>query len=217
MNKVFFFSGLGADKRAFDALKLKFNERITYVDWPQPLKKETFRAYAHRIIDQYRITKNDHLVGLSFGGLMAVEIQQILDNEKVILLSSASTKKELHPFFKITAWLGLNRLIPKKQLNKPNPLLYKGFGIKNEDQKQLLDSIIKDTNVDFAHWAISQMSKWNVVNRDNRIIKIHGTSDQMIPNSNLPSDYTINGGGHFMVVDRSEEISTILNAIFVSE
>ncbi|MDH5366068.1 MAG: alpha/beta hydrolase [Cyclobacteriaceae bacterium] len=211
--KIFFLSGLGADKRAFDALKLNFNNRIKHVEWLFPTKKETFNHYAKRIVDHYQITQSDVLVGLSFGGLMAVEIQHILNNDKVILISSASYRKELHPFFRFTSRLHLNRLIPKRKFNQPNQLIYKGFSIKTESHKQLLNSIFKDTNVDFVQWAIRQMGHWKRKKRSNAIVKIHGDKDLMIPIHNSNNDYTIKGGGHFMVVDRAEEVSNILNKI----
>lgn len=210
-NKVFLLSGLGADKRAFNALDLNFTDRIHHIEWLIPIKKESFEHYAKRLIDEYNISNTDTLIGLSFGGLMSVEIQRILNNEKVILISSATCIKELHPFMRITGWLGLDRIIPKKKLNQPNPFLHKGFDIKSEENKLLLNSIIEGSNVDFVHWALSQMSRWNVKRRGSRITKIHGDCDRMIPINNNRNDYTITGGGHFMVVDRSGEVSKLLN------
>lgn len=213
--KIFFLSGLGADKRAFKALTLNFRNEIEHVEWLTPIKEETFSHYAKRIIDKYKISQSDVLVGLSFGGLMAVEIHHILNNDSVILISSASCRKELHPFFRVTSRLRLNRLIPKRKLNQPNQFIYKGFSIKTESHKQLLDNIFKDTNVDFVQWAIIQMGHWKRKKRNDVIVKIHGDKDLMIPINNSESDYTIKGGGHFMVVDRAEEISVILNKLII--
>ena len=57
------------------------------------------------------------------------------------------------------------------------------------------------------------MGKWIINTRADGIIKIHGDADRMIPYNNNATDYTIKNGGHFMVVDRSEEVSSILNEI----
>ena len=213
--KLFFLSGLGADKRAFDALTLHFKNEIVHIEWLVPIKQESFSQYAKRIIDRYQIASSDVLVGLSFGGLMAVEIHHIINNDSVILISSASCRKELHPFFRVTSRLGLTRLIPKRKLNQPNHFIYKGFAIKTASHKQLLDTIIKDSDTDFVQWAIRQMGNWNRKNRIEGIIKIHGDNDLMIPIHNAEKDYTIKGGGHFMVVDRAEEVSEILNNISI--
>jgi hypothetical protein len=45
MKKVYFISGLGADKRAFSFLDLSFCEPV-FIDWIQPLKNELLPEYA---------------------------------------------------------------------------------------------------------------------------------------------------------------------------
>jgi len=212
-SKIFFLSGLGADKRAFASLDLSTEKDIVYVDWMIPYKKESIQNYANRLIQEYQISKQDILVGLSFGGLMAVEILHLLNNDKVVLISSASCKKELHPFVRITGVLGLNYLLPKSKLNQPNKFIYKGFNVKSETEKELLTQIIKDSNNDFVYWALHKMGQWNRKERHPSIIKIHGDNDLMIPINNKPNDLTINDGGHFMVVDRAPEVSEILNTL----
>ena len=71
---IFLISGLGADKRTFDFLQLDFHESVTYVEWIKPLKNETIESYSTRLIHKYKIGQNSVLIGLSFGGLISIEI-----------------------------------------------------------------------------------------------------------------------------------------------
>ncbi len=71
MQNVYFISGLGADKRAFQFLNLRFCNPV-FVEWIKPEHEESISDYAARLKDQIR---DDHpvIVGLSFGGMIAVE------------------------------------------------------------------------------------------------------------------------------------------------
>ncbi|MBC7650419.1 MAG: alpha/beta hydrolase, partial [Deinococcales bacterium] len=72
MQKVYFISGLGADKRSFSFLDLSFCEPI-FISWLIPLSKETLVAYALRL--RATITEpNPIIVGLSFGGMLVTEM-----------------------------------------------------------------------------------------------------------------------------------------------
>jgi len=92
-------------------------------------------------------------------------------------------------------------------LIKP-PKLLSGFlfGAKN---KKLLEQIIKDTSPEFIRWALNKMIECS---RDSTLIKavrIHGTNDKLIPL--IGKSIEVNDGGHFMIVDKAEEISNLIN------
>jgi pimeloyl-ACP methyl ester carboxylesterase len=72
VNKVYFISGLCADKRAFSFLNLSFCEPV-FINWIQPLKNESLSAYALRLKEQIR-DDNPIIVGVSFGGMLATEM-----------------------------------------------------------------------------------------------------------------------------------------------
>lgn len=82
------------------------------------------------------------------------------------------------------------------------------FGARN---KKLLREIIDDTGIPFAKWAIEQLITWKNNNRFENCIKIHGDKDILIPLRKDKNTIEIPGGHHFMVVDKAEEISAILN------
>src|SRR5882762_5671553 len=98
--KVYFLSGLGADKTVFQFLHLKYCEPI-FISWIKPLQNETLPCYALRLKDHYKISNDATICGLSFGGMIATEIAKGFSTSKVILISSAKTKHELPPFYRL--------------------------------------------------------------------------------------------------------------------
>ncbi len=208
MNKIYIFSGLGVDRRVFDNINFK-DLNVEFVDWIDPLKGEHLENYAERI--SRKITsENPILIGLSFGGIVAVEISKIIKTEKIILIASAKNKFELPKINRISGKLKLNKLIPRSIFKKQNFITNWLFGIETESEKQLLISILKDTDPNFFSWAINEIVNWKNETSPKNVIHIHGNKDRIIPFKNVKTDFVIEGGGHFMTVNKSKEIEKII-------
>lgn len=205
-------SGLGADKRAFGKLELPKNWLAVHVEWLKPNRNESISEYAQRLILKYDMQSNCLLIGLSFGGLIAVEISKQIEAKQVILISSASKRTDLPSLFQLANKLALTRLIPVSTTNLLAPLIAKFFGPATQQSRQQLVEIIKDTDPDFARWAIQTLTSWSEQTAQANAIRIHGDRDWVIPLKNRV-DYPIKDGGHFMVSDRAKEISRILSDI----
>lgn len=208
MKSLYLFSGLGADYRAFENLELP-GYKIHYIQWIAPEKEETMAGYAQRLTAQIT-TEHPVLIGLSFGGMMAVEVSKIIPVEKVILISSAKTKDELAAGQSFFLKTGLFRYLPGSLLTSTNFFVYRLFGAKSTADKVLLAAILEDTDVRFFRWAMGNMAHWDNTTIPANLIHIHGTDDKIIPYGNVKADYTIEGGGHLMVFNRATEISRII-------
>lgn len=92
-NKLYVFSGLGADQRVFKYLNFGALEP-QFIDWIRPETNEPIEAYARKLAAEINVEK-PILIGLSFGGMMAVEIAKLRETENVILISSAKTAAEV--------------------------------------------------------------------------------------------------------------------------
>ena len=57
------------------------------IEWIIPKKKETIKQYARRMAAFVEKTK-PILIGISFGGVMAQEMNEFLDLKKLIIISS---------------------------------------------------------------------------------------------------------------------------------
>ncbi len=208
MQKVYFISGLGADKRAFSFLDLSFCEPI-FINWLQPLPKETLVNYAIRmrnIIPEIAPT----IVGLSFGGMLVTEMAKADVNIKPILISSNKTSTEFPIWLKVGKYFPAYKWVPNFVYKSADARLFWFMGAKGDKQKQAVRNIIKDTNIYFTKWAIEAILNWNNTIVPQNITHIHGTADRLLPYYLAKNTIAIKDGGHLMIMDKADEISKLL-------
>lgn len=204
--KIYCLSGLGADKRVFKYLRL--DHEFVPVEWIRPLKSESIGQYSQRLCECIDTTGEFALLGVSFGGLVAVEMSKILTPVFTILISSAETRHDLRPVVRMVGKTGLFRVLPAKFFDPPRKLAHFLFGTAN---RELLNSILEDTDLRFAKWAVNELANWKNEIRLENVLKIHGTKDRLIPLRNCANTRLVSGGSHLMIVDRATEVSDIIN------
>ena len=211
---MYFISGLGADERVFQKLKLPVEWKIQHLAWLKPLHREPLKSYTKRMYNLIDTREAFAVVGLSFGGMVATELANLFHPGQTIILSSISTLRELPASFRFIGKLGINKVVPSFLLNRIYPYTYWYFGIKTKEEKQLLRQVVKDTSPQFLKWAIEEILHWKNEQRPPGLIHIHGTKDHIFPIGKTNADIKVTGGGHLMVYSKAEEISSILkNAI----
>ena len=81
-------------------------------------------------------------------------------------------------------------------MKSANFITYWLFGVSTFEDKKLLNSILKDTNIHFLKWALTVISTWKIETMNNEIIHIHGDNDKILPLKNIHSvDFKIENGG----------------------
>jgi pimeloyl-ACP methyl ester carboxylesterase len=212
MKELFLISGLGADKRVFDFLDLAAYS-THYVNWVTPLPRDSMAAYAARLLPQISSEK-PVLIGVSFGGMIALEIAKLISVEKVILISSAKSPNGIPSYYKLIPKLGLEKWMRPASLKKPNEVFFWLFGVREPEHKALLTSIMKDTDEIFLTWAIDAVARWENNSSPDNVVQIHGTKDRILRSQN--ADYLIKGGGHLMIVTQAQEVSDVLKKILLA-
>jgi pimeloyl-ACP methyl ester carboxylesterase len=216
-HKIHFISGLGADERVFQFLDLPGYERV-YIQWLTPEKNEPLHDYANRLIKHYGLTDGAILIGVSFGGIICQEIAKLISCKKVIIISSIKSKNEMDWLLKLVRFTKIYRLVPSSFIKWSNKLTADYyFSVTSSEESKLLRKIISDTNRSFMKWAISQIMKWDNPVNSSEIIHIHGTNDRIFPLFNIKNYRPVKDGGHFMIVNRSKEISAILTNFLEKE
>ena len=212
MPRVYFISGLGADKRVFSFLDLSFCEPI-FIDWIKPLKNEPLKDYALRL-RQLIPESNPVIVGIFLGGMLASEMAKADKNIKTIIISSNKTSKEFPGYLRFAKYFPVYKWIPGKTLNNMIFPFKWILGARGKQQKTLLWQIIKDTDPAFLKWAIHAILYWKSTEASsNNIIHIHGTADKLLPFRLVRADYSIEGGTHLMPINNYKEISSLLKRL----
>lgn len=202
--KIYAFSGLGADARVFEALEVE----LIVLDWVPPQKNERIESYATRMAALIPSAEPCILLGVSFGGVVAVEVAKIIQPIHLVLISSIETDGEIRNLFKFVGKLNLMKLVPITLLKYTQCLIYPFFEAQN---KTLLKLIIKDTDWKFARWAIQVLCLWKNKTMYPHTIRIHGDTDRLFPIKN--QNVYLLKGGHFVVVDQAQKIDEILKKV----
>ena len=141
MKSVYIFSGLGTDERVFNDSDLTGFNAI-FIEWVAPLGNESIESYSQRLSQRITLYR-PILIGLSFGGMVAMEVCKHVVVEKVILIASAKTRKEIPFYYKIAGKLRLNKLVPTALLRSSTFLSNWAFGATSITDKNLLRKILK--------------------------------------------------------------------------
>lgn len=199
---------MGADERIFSRLALH-EHSVTHIPWKIPVKNETLDDYAKRMAA--KIDADDPvIIGVSFGGMVAIEISKFFPVKKIVIISSIKTKFEKPFYFKAAAALRINKIIPLRPYKILEPFENFNLGIKTTEEKALAADFRKHLNIDYSNWAIDQVLHWNNTEVPANLVHLHGSNDHVLPIKYTSPDYVIHEGGHLMVYNRAAEINPIL-------
>lgn len=212
LKPIYFISGLGADERIFRWLRCD-GFRPQHIRWIEPAKGESLEAYTQRLADQIE-DEQPIVVGLSFGGIIAIELAKQIETEKVILLSSTKTAAEVPIYFKLFRALPIHRIFPFKSLLWGFLwLAYWLFAPEGTDQRQLFKTVLIETDAHFLKWALHKVVTWRNQEVPDTVVHIHGKRDRIFPYRFVSPDYAVERSGHLMVMNRAEEISDLLEKV----
>ena len=212
LKPIYFVSGLGADERIFQWLRCD-GFRPVHIHWIPPQKGESIESYAKRLSEQI-VDEQPTLVGLSFGGMIALEIAKQIDAAKVILLSTVKKTSEVPLYFKLFRAFPIHRIFPFKSVLWAFYWLANWlFSPEGSEEKTLLKTVLKETDPHFLKWALHRVVIWKNQDIPESVVHIHGKRDHIFPFRFVSPDYAVEDCGHLMVMNRAEEISTLLTKL----
>ena len=217
MKSVYFLSGLGADERIFSKLQIP-DTHFQFVKWVPPIINETIADYANRLKEQIK-DENPVLVGLSFGGIMAIEISKIIRVEKTILIASVKSHKEVPRWMKICGEWKLDRMLPSsplksiKSLKAIRPIQNYFLGAHSTEEKMIANEFRDNIDPFYLRWSVHQVLNWKNDWQPETLFHIHGDNDHIFPIKKVNPTHIIPKAGHFMVMNRFKEINNILAEI----
>lgn len=216
MNTIYFISGLGADWRMFQFLKLPDHLPQQQIKWVPPLHlDEPLETYVQRLIPQIEDTVDPILVGFSFGGLVAIELARLLQPRKIILISSLATRHAIPWYYRLAGKTLLHKHVPFKVMQNTYPLAPFFFGAHTPYERRMLKSVFFRIDETFLRWALGRLLDWKQETIPPNLVQIHGTSDLILPLHDRPDMVKIHKGEHLMILHRPEEVSNILSRILL--
>ena len=207
---IYFISGLGADERAFQKIKVPDGYEIRHIPWEPVREDETLESYARRLSAFIDSSKPFMLAGLSFGGIVAAEISKILKPERLILFSSVMTCDELPKVYRAAGRSKSERLLPDGFITLFRPFLYWFLSPLDKESRSLIEAFLRTNDPVFSRWALGQISRWQNKEIFEPHLHIHGSQDRIFPSNLTQADYLIKGGGHFSIITHADEINQLL-------
>ena len=209
---AYFVSGIGADDRMFTHIRLPEGYQSAHIRWIPPQKNEALGAYASRLIAQIDTSEPFALIGLSLGGIMAVEIARRIAPQCTIIISSIPLSAHLPPWFRAAGQLGLGRIIPATLLKAATSVKH-FLTMKTPANRRLIQSVIWSGDDEFIHWALNAVLKWNNTEIPSPLYHVHGTRDEVFPIGFTHPTHIILNAGHMFLLSRPEEVNNLLRVL----
>ena len=202
---IYCIRGLGADEKIFTNLHISGYE-LRYIPWIRPHKKESMHGYAKRM-GEYIKEKPAVLLGVSFGGMMGIEIAKQVPLQKLIIVSSIKSAGEMPRWMKAAGTLKLHKLLPTRLHKYTEKIDNARLGVSTKEEKEMVRAYRKNADLVFVDWAIHQILNWKNDWQPHNIIHIHGDRDKIFPVKKINPTCIIEDGTHMMIYNRAREIS----------
>lgn len=207
---MYLIPGVGCDERVFHFLHLPPLD-VVHLQWEKPLYNENLDEYVVRLIPQIKKDTMPIFIGLSFGGIVAIELAKRLPYHKVILISSLKTYFERPLRMNLMEILPLHRFLPARLAVNFDFWHNWAFGQTDEKEKAFIQDMIKNVDLEFNEWAVHQAITWGNTEELNGLVHIHGDNDNIFPVQYIRNYINIPGGTHLMIINKAQRISEIIN------
>ena len=158
--KLYCISGLGIDQTPFEFLDIKPEYKLIYIDWIKPKKKESLPDYAIRLAEVIDDSEPFSLVGLSFGGMISIEIAKVKKPQHLILISSIPSPAQMPKLYKFGKLIKVYYWFPFEWVKNNVKLTNKLFGIKGKAHQRVMHNVMEKTDAQFLRWAIRAILTW---------------------------------------------------------
>lgn len=208
---IYLIPGLAADGCIFDRFRFPKDQfEIKILNWfvPDHLH-QTIESYAAKMAVQIN-TKNNMLIGVSFGGVIAQEIASIKSIKHVFIVSSIKSADEIPKLYKWFVKLKAYHLIPFKSIHKWEAFHLKKQNSKHKKKIVAYQQYLPFRNPVYIKWAIKTMIQWQSKTMNTNFTHIHGKLDTVLPIKNINNCIPIQNGTHAMIVNKTSQIQQII-------
>jgi len=208
--------GLAASSMVFENIKLDSKKYSLHrIDWIQPKKNESIKTYCVRLSKKIK-HKNPVLLGVSFGGIIAQELDKIIKVKKLIIVSSVKSHKEYPILYKIARDYQLNNALPFGMFDN-----FIKFSLKLNINKlykriDLAERYLTERNEIYLEWAVWSLLNWKQEKYRPDLIHIHGDKDKVFPIENISKCIKIKGGRHEMIILKAKWFNENLPSLIES-
>lgn len=202
---------MGANDKVYKNLRISPDFENIYIPWLQPEPNETINHYAERMAEFINPNEEFIMMGMSFGGIITKEINQILKPKFNILISTIKYSSEKPAYMKLSSKTNLHKYIPPSIFTSDSFLSYSVLRKINSSKLPDLKEVFEFRDHDYLRWAADRIVNWESLVSLENYIHIHGNKDIVFPISKIDDAIKIEGGSHVMILNQARKISKIIN------
>lgn len=213
MKALYLIPGQGSDYRIFKHFEFE-NYDTVHIKYTVPDKNVCMNEYARELSKQIDTSERFSIIGVSLGGMLAVEMSEFMDPEEVIIISSAKNRNELPFRYKFMKKIPLNKMFGGSFLNSVAPLAQIIVEPDSRFERKLCKSMLKGKDEFFMKHSVDMIINWDRTDNKSKIIHIHGNNDHTIPIKNIKGNaVVIEAGSHMMTLIKGPEICKLIQTI----
>jgi len=216
---VLMIPGLGLGGQQLFPQRRAYGEAIVTPSWPEPEPNEALSDYARRWAEWLRPTLDPDqplfVAGASFGGLIALEMADVLNPRATFLVGSARSHHALPLRLQFA-----NRVVgalPDGALRFLLPKLAIGFCCREgmDDRSfGLMRRMVRGVSPAFVRWAMNAAHDWDfegeLTHRQTPLYQIHGRDDWVLPPRVEDCDTLLPTHRHFINISHGKTVNRYL-------
>ncbi|MEO1437260.1 MAG: alpha/beta hydrolase [Bacteroidota bacterium] len=207
---VYCIPGLGANEGMW-ANQEELPLELRHINMVPPRhQKMTMAEYATQLIEQIDSEEPVNLMGVSMGGMLAVEIAKQIETKKVLAISSCKTASELPPPMRVLGKTFLPDILPAKWFKR----ILKWYANKltnlTKEYQVLYGEMVDSLPNPFVHWAAKGITRWTNETVPETVFHIHGTHDKVLPYKFVQPDISIPGARHYMIALKADVVNPMI-------
>ncbi|MFW6336760.1 MAG: alpha/beta fold hydrolase [Phycisphaeraceae bacterium] len=217
--RVILLPGLSGDPRLLAPQAQAFPESVETPAWIAPEPGESLERYARRWAKQLRREDDPRptfVGGVSFGGVLAMHMAEVLQPEAVILIASCRSSDDVPLRYELAAKLGMS--LPAGAIRKLLPFAAAVFALReglDADHFSLLRSIARDADAEMLRWAARAVADWSFTESDRLpcpVYRVHGRHDWVIPLRDDPDAHRLHAR-HLISLTMDRSVNDFLRGV----
>lgn len=212
---LYLMPGMAASPRIFEFIDLSESFDVVHLSWIAPEFEEPIEDYALRMCERVH-HQNPILLGVSFGGILVQEMAKHIHCDKVVIVSSVKSKKELSLSMKVSQKTNAHKMLPTQWIKNLESLALFVFGSSVERKIGLYQKYLSERDPNYLNWAIHALVNWKQKNFDPELIHIHGDKDTVFPFKNIIKTHYLHkltDGTHAMILVQNQWFNSELPKI----
>lgn len=211
--RLYLVPGLGADERLF-APQMGLPLDVRVLPWLKPQRGEDVAGYAARMAEGIDPSAPFLLAGVSFGGVVALEMARIAPPRALVLISSCRTPEAI-PIWYRGAWAMSSFCPPAmlKSLMLHSPFVWHAFEPMTPPVKRLFIDMLEQSCPHLIAAGMAMLMRWRGTAIRTPIHQIHGEQDGILPASMCRADCLIPEAGHLANLTHAPAVNDCLMRI----